>query len=105
MKKMEAFEFEVVIIPGPPSFSCKFLINGNDSITLAGDSVEDIFNQCKERIPEGFKIQGIVFSGINQIDSKKNLSAFLSLGFKHGYFKSPPAGDIDNDGESEWSEF
>lgn len=86
MKRMKAFDFEVTIFPGPPKMTCKFIVQ-NDTITFFGNSVEEIFDQCRIRFPEGIKPQGIIFSGSNPIDAKANFCAFLALGLNTGYFK------------------
>lgn len=90
MKRMKAFDFEIVKLIGPPKFTCKFITSINDSITFFGDTVEEIFEQCLIRFPEGVETKGIVFSGLDPIDAKRNLSEFLSLGYKIGYFKEIP---------------
>lgn len=87
---MKAFDFEVVRLPGPARLTCRFITNSNDSITFFGNTVEEIFDQCISRFPEGLNTKGISFSGINPIDAKRNLSHLLSIGFSIGYFKEPP---------------
>lgn len=99
MKKIKAFEFEVVVIPGPPRISCKFITISNDSITLFGNSVKEILEQCIFRFPEGIATKGVIFSGDNSIDAKKNLSEFMSLGLSCGYFKQLPFPKNEEDGE------
>lgn len=89
MKRMKAFDFDVVVLAGPPRFTCRFITKTNDSITLYGNSVEEIFQQCRSQFPEGLHTRGIVFSGFDNLDAKKNLSEFLSLGFRDGYFQAP----------------
>jgi len=85
---MKAFDFEILKIPGPPRFVCQLVTDSDDSITLVGDSIKDIFDQCLSRFPEGIDTKGVVFSGINNKDAKRNLSEFLSMGFSIGYFKN-----------------
>jgi hypothetical protein len=98
---MKAFDFEVVKLPGPARLTCKFITDGNDSITFFGNTVEDIFEQCIRRFPNGIQTKGIVFSGNDPIDARKNLSELLTLGFRSGYFKQLPFQDDEgaNDGE------
>lgn len=90
MKRMKPFDFEVIKLPGPPRFVCKFITSSNDYITLYGNTIEDIFEQCISKFPEGLNTRGITFSGKNIIDAKRNLFHFLSLGFGIGYFKEIP---------------
>jgi hypothetical protein len=53
MKRMKAFDFEIVYLAGPPRLTCRFITKTNDSITFAGNSVQEIYEQCKNRFPEG----------------------------------------------------
>lgn len=89
MKIRTAFDFEIVKIAGPRRLCCKFLTH-DDTITLLGNSIEEIFEQCKKQFPEGLTTKGFVFSGVDSLDAKRNLSAFLSIGYKNGYFKKLP---------------
>lgn len=86
MKRMKAFDFEVVYLAGPPRLTCKFITKTNDSITFAGNTVQEIYEQCKARFPEGIQPKGIIFSGANPLDAKTNFCAFLTLGLNDGYF-------------------
>lgn len=86
MKRMKAFDFEVVYLAGPPRFTCKFITKTNDSITIVGNSIEEIFYQCKEKFPEGIEPKGLIFSGANPLEAKSNVCAFLTLGLMQGYF-------------------
>ena len=89
MRKIKAFDFEIVKLKGPHRLCCRYLTD-NDTITLLGNSVEEIFQQCLQTFPEGLDTRGFVFSGISNMDAKRNLSEFLSIGFKTGYFKQEP---------------
>jgi len=62
----------------------------SDTITLFGNTIEEVFFQCQSQFPEGVDMRGIVFSGRNGLDARKNLSEFLSMGFRTGYFKRLP---------------
>jgi hypothetical protein len=86
MKRMKAFDFEIVRLSGPPRLTCKFITKNNDSITFVGNTVQEIYEQCKTRFPEGIQPKGIIFSGSNPIDAKINFCAFLTLGLGEGYF-------------------
>jgi len=101
MKRMAAFDFEIVRLLGPPRISCKFITDTNDSITFYGDTVEDIFEQCKNKFPEGMKTKGIILSGANPIDAKYNFCALISLGLSSGYFKDTDFNGQDEEQENE----
>lgn len=87
MKRMKAFDFEVVNLTGPPRIVCKFLTKNNDSITIYGDTVDEIFDKCRTQFPEGINTTGIVFSGANISEAKNYFFSLVSLGLKNGYFK------------------
>lgn len=88
MRRMRAFDFEVVTLSGPPRLVCRFLTKTNDSVTLFGNSIEDIFEQCRSKFPEGINASGIAFTANNPIDAKVNFCALLNMGLRSGYFKA-----------------
>lgn len=90
MKRMKAFDFEVKKIQGPALLTCCFITDSNDSITFSGDSVQEIYEQCIKRFPNGLSTKAISFTGNDYIDAKRNLSELLNIGFKSGYFKKFP---------------
>jgi hypothetical protein len=98
MKRLKALDFEVLRLPGPARLSCQFITRSNDSITFRGDSIEEIFDKCQQQFPDGLMTKGIVFSGTNNLDAKRNLSQFLSLGFRVGYFKQLPSDEREDHG-------
>lgn len=101
MKRMKAFDFETVHITGPPRLTCKLITKTNDSITFAGNTIQEIYEQCKVRFPEGVQLRGIIFSGANAIDAKTNFCAFLTLGLSDGYFKEKDFKPEEPNGEIE----
>ena len=90
MRRMKAFDFTVVRLAGPAKLICRFVTDTNDSITFFGNSVQEIYEQCVQKFPTGISAKAIHFSASNPSDARRNLSLFLALGFKNGYFKELP---------------
>lgn len=62
----------------------KFLLENNDTITIEGNSVPQIFFELHNRFPEGIYCKAIGFSGKNQEDSSENLRQFLAISKRNG---------------------
>lgn len=94
-----AFKFEVVYLPSQPKLQCKFITSTNESITISGDTVEQIYAECVRRYPDGLRTKAIFFTGINAIEAKRNFCALISLALKNGYFVDSDFGDFGSDNE------
>jgi hypothetical protein len=85
--KHDTYNFKVHYINSYAKISCKFITNTNETITISGNTVEQIFLQCVNRFPEGIRTKGLIFLCENQIEAKKNFCALISMGLQTGYFK------------------
>lgn len=97
--KNSAFQFDVVYLPSQPKLICKFITFTNESISISGDTVEQIYAECVRRYPNGLRTKAILFAGLNALEAKRNFCALLSLGLKTGYFKESDFGEIKSDGD------
>ncbi len=86
MKKIDTFNFDLIILPYKLKYSCKVVLNDLDTITIDGESIEDVLYQLIKQFPNGINFKMILFSGDNVNDSKANLAQFMILGAKIGYF-------------------
>jgi hypothetical protein len=99
MKRMKAFDVELSRLPGPPKIFCKIIPVEGDPITFSGDSVPEIFLKWQEKFPNGISTKGIIFSGFDTIDARKNLAELMALGYRTGYFKRIQNQKPDNENE------
>jgi hypothetical protein len=73
------------------------MIANDDSITIEGDSVEDVFVKCVQMFPQGIKSKGFLFSGSDLIDARRNFCELVILGLEMGYFSERDFGNFDDD--------
>lgn len=99
--KNKTFKFEVVHLPSQPKLLCKFITFTNESISITGDTVEQIYAECVRRYPNGLRTRAILFAGLNAMEAKRNFCALLSLGLQTGYFKESDFGEIKSDDDEE----
>lgn len=99
--KKNTFQFKVVYLPSQHKLVCKFITFTNESISISGDTVEEIYAECVRRYPNGLRTKAILFAGLDALDAKRNFCALLSLGLKTGYFKESDFGEIKSDGNEE----
>lgn len=80
--KMEYFfsSFEI----NQPSIYAKFILDNDDCVILSGKTVSSIYFEINRRFPDNLSYKGIMFSGKDAEESKKNTDSFLALVKKYG---------------------
>ena len=68
----------------PPLMIARFMMGDNDSVTVGGNSVEEIFFEIVSRFPDRFSCTSIGFSGDNREEADERRKAFLNLAKKFG---------------------
>jgi hypothetical protein len=81
------FNFQVEYLENNPKIICKFVTFENEIISLKGNTIEEIFDLCVKKFPNGVRTKGIFFEGKSHLDAKISFCNLITLGLKTGYFK------------------
>ena len=63
--------------------SARFILDNDDSISIHGKTIAQVFFEMHRRFPDNFKYKSIQFSGKDQDDARKNMQEFVSLINRH----------------------
>ena len=90
--KKKTHLYQVHYLRHKPKIVCKLITDSHEYLSIAGNSIEEIYIELCTRFPLGIKTKGLVFVCESTIEAKKNFCALLSLGLQSGYFKEEDFG-------------
>lgn len=83
----KVLEFKVEKKQGEPAFVCTIISQANEINIFSGNSVQEIFDACVKKFPNGIRPKGIFFTGDNYLKAKSNFCSLVSHGLRQKYFK------------------